>query len=219
MRIFFIHGFGEKPDIFSHIAPAIGHEQVFIDVWLELDTQPMEGLNAFSFAKILATKYEITGADWVIGHSMGGWLAYYMKHHGGCRVVLLSSFTDFKKVITPVHSRKLVYSLVNNGFFFSPVMKWLVTAPYRKLPSYEVHTGNFNRLAAANRTAVVKQLMIIFEQAPVIGLIPELRIHALKDAIVKPPHEAFFEVPGDHYSLVTHAASVIGPIMHILEEK
>ena len=32
-RIVFIHGFGENESVFKHIAPAIGGEQVFINVW------------------------------------------------------------------------------------------------------------------------------------------------------------------------------------------
>ena len=217
MRIFFIHGFGEKPDIFSNIAPAIGGEQVFIDVWHELENEKQEGLNVAVFAKKLADQYKVNNTDWIIGHSMGGWIAYYMKYYCGCHIVQLSSFTDFKKVVTPVHSRKLVYRLVDKGLFFNPFMKWLFTTPYRKLPSCEVHTANFSRLAAGERKAAIKQLMLIFEPAPAIAVLPNLRIHAVKDAIVKPPDEQFYEVPGDHYALVTHAAAVIKPILKLLE--
>ncbi len=72
MRIFFIHGFGETPAIFRNISSAIGREQVFIDLWVELDTENQENLNVVLFAKRLVEKYTVSSQDFVVGHSLGG---------------------------------------------------------------------------------------------------------------------------------------------------
>ena len=219
MRIFFIHGFGEKPDIFNNIAPAIGGEQVFIDLWKELENEDSEGLNVADFSKKLIAVYNISSHDWVIGHSMGGWIAYYMKQHCNCTIIQVSSFTDFKKVITPVRSRKLAYWLAGKGIFFNPLMKRLLTIPYHKLPSRKVNDDNFDRLIASGKEAVIKQLKLIFEPVSAGTTTPDLRIHAVKDMIVRPPAEAFHEVPGDHYSLVTNPEAVLQPILALQKKQ
>jgi hypothetical protein len=216
MRIFFIHGFGETPAIFEHIAPAIGGQQVFINLWEELGTEKQQKLNVFDFAKKLVQKNTISNHDWVIGHSLGGWIAYYMKQLCGCHIVQIASFTDFNKVNLPIRSPKTAYWLVNKGLFFNHFMKWLYDLPYRGLPSRQVNKEIFARLIAAGRQAVVNQLQLMYEPVTSISLVPDLRIHALKDTIVKPPAESFCQVPGDHYCLVTHPAAVTTPILDLL---
>ena len=216
MRIFFIHGFGETPAIFEHVAPAIGGEQVFINLWEELGTEKQQKLNVFDFAKKLVQKYTVCNQDCVIGHSMGGWIAYYIKHHSACRIVQIASFTNIKKIITPIRSPKLAYWVVANGFFFNGFVRWLNIRQYAGLPSLQVNTDNFDRVMNAPKINVIKQLKLWYEPVPQIPVAPDLRIHALQDVLVKPPDESFYEVPGDHYSLVTHPEAVIAPILDLL---
>ncbi len=89
--------------------------------------------------------------------------------------------------------------------------------PFRKRPSRQVHLDNIYRLTCANKEAIVKQLQLMYEPVQVIDVMPDLRIHALKDIIVKPPSESFQTVPGDHYSLVTYPETVIRPILELLK--
>lgn len=217
MRILFIHGFGETPAIFSSIAPAIGREQVFIDLWMELGTAKQEKLNVFNFAKKLVEKYTVSSQDCVIGHSLGGWIAYYMKWHCGCAIVQIASFTDFTHLLIPIRSGKTIYWLARKGLLFNKTINWLSMLPFRKLPSRQVHLDNIYRLTSANKEAIVKQLQLMYEPVPAIDVMPDLRIHALKDTIVKPPSESFRTVPGDHYSLLTCPETVIRPILELLK--
>jgi hypothetical protein len=139
-----------------------------------------------------------------------------MKQLCGCHIVQIASFTDFNKVNLPIRSPKIAYWLVNKGLFFNHFMKWLYDLPYRGLPSRQVNKEIFARLIAAGRQAVVNQLQLMYEPVTSISLVPDLRIHALKDTIVKPPAESFCQVPGDHYCLVTHPAAVTTPILDLL---
>ena len=217
MRIFFIHGFGETPAIFDKIAPAIGGEQVFVDVWKMLEAEDQQALDVYTFAKKMVVIYNIVPADLIIGHSMGGWIAYHIKYLTGCRIVQLASFTNLRKVVAPIRSPKIIYWLVNKGFLFNGVVRWLNVKMYSGLPSMQTHLDNFGRLHTAPKIAAIKQLKLIFEPLDTIQAVPELRIHALKDPIVKPPDEPFYQVPGDHYTLVTHPETVIAPILQLLQ--
>jgi hypothetical protein len=217
MRILFIHGFGETPAIFTGIAPAIGREQVFIDLWVELGSETQENLNVSDFAKKLVEKYTVSSQDCVIGHSLGGWIAYFMKQQCGCYIVQIASFTDFNHLLIPIRQPKLIYWLARKGLLFNSIFNWLSILPYRKMKSRQVHIDNIYRLRSANKEAVVKQLQLMYEPVPAIDVTPDLRIHALKDSLVKPPLESCKIVPGDHYSLITHPEAVLAPIQELLK--
>jgi hypothetical protein len=77
MRIIYIPGFGEKPNIFDHIAPHIASsESIILDNWVLLQNMPIKELDALSYASTLVTTYNITRDDVIIGHSMGGRVAF-----------------------------------------------------------------------------------------------------------------------------------------------
>jgi hypothetical protein len=131
--------------------------------------------------------------------------------------VQIASFTDFNHLLIPIRQPKLIYWLARKGLLFNEITNWLSMLPYRKLSSRQVHLDNICRLTRANKEAVVKQLQLMYEQVPVIDVAPDLRIHALKDGLVKPPLESYKIVPGDHYSLVTHPEAVLIPILELLK--
>ncbi|MEP6845656.1 MAG: alpha/beta hydrolase [Panacibacter sp.] len=214
MRIIFIHGLGEDESIFKNISPAIGHEQVFLNVWNILGNAKHEGLNVFNFSKKIAGQYSISSNDWVIGHSMGGRIAYYLKHHTGCHIIQIASATNIMdRYITPIRSGKIAYWFTRNGIGFNNFQKWFYVRKYKGMPSQQIFAETFSNLIKGNKECIISQLKLIYEPVPAIDVVPDLRIHALKDALVKPPREPFHEVPGDHFSLITHPEEVIKPIL------
>ena len=217
MRIIFIHGFGENEGIFKNIAPAIGHEQVFLNVWDILGNERQEGLNVFNFSKKIAEQYNINSNDWVIGHSMGGWIAYYIKHHTNCRIIQIASSTNIDRFITPIRTGKMAYWLTRNGLFFNNFVKWLHVNQYKGLPSQQILAETFTNLMYGNKECVISQLKLIYEPVPAIDAEPDLRLHSLKDALLRPPKEPFYEIPGDHFALITHPEEVIKPILERLK--
>ncbi len=218
MRIIFIHGLGENESIFKNIAPAIGNEQVFLNVWDILGNEKHEGLNVFNFSKKIAEQYDINSNDWVIGHSMGGWIAYYLKYHTGCRIIQIASATNIMdRFITPIRSGKIAYWLARKSLVFNNLQKWFEVRKYKGMPSQQIFAETFTSLVKGNKECVVSQLKIIYEPVPAIDAEPDLRLHSLNDALLRPPKEPFYEIPGDHFALFTHPEEVIKPILERLK--
>ena len=120
MKILFVHGFVEDHTIFNNVRISIAQgEQIAIDlekVLADWHDAP-EDLDVQKMAIYLIQKYEITSQDCVIGHSMGGWIASYMKEESGCKAILLASLTDQKKLITPLTNPTLIKYLIKFGIF------------------------------------------------------------------------------------------------------
>ncbi|HZY35034.1 MAG TPA: alpha/beta hydrolase [Mucilaginibacter sp.] len=220
MRILFIHGFGENESIFSKIAPFIPGEHVFFNVWELLGDKPLPGMNVLVFAKSLVGKYNIMQQDVIIGHSMGGWIAWYIKHFTGSPVIQIASWTDPDRPIKPVKNVKLIYWLVRNGLFFNRFMKRLFSSKgYKGKPSQQVYEETFDRLTYGSKNNVINQLRLILTSVPeILTVKPDLRIHARADLVVRPPTEPFLEVPGDHFTLYTHPEAVYEPINTFLKQ-
>ena len=74
-------------------------------------------------------------------------------------------------------------------------------------------------LAEGNKENVINQLRLILTPLPQKGTIkPDLRIHAHKDIVIRPPHEPFHIVSGDHFTLYTHPHEVYEPIVDFLKQ-
>jgi hypothetical protein len=219
MRLIFIPGFGEDENIFEHLHPYLEGEKLFLPLWSLIPDRPRPELNAALLAKEVVAHYGITTRDVVIGHSTGGWVALFIKQIVACPVVQLASWTDVRKVVMPVPSRRLLYFLAKSGIMFHPSVFQRSMKNYHNQPSAPVFAEAFLRLKNGNKDNVVNQLRTIFNpvQQPITAM-PDLRIHAKSDAIVRFPDNAVYEVPGDHFSLYTHAAQVAAPIQQLLKK-
>ncbi|HKG67596.1 MAG TPA: alpha/beta hydrolase [Segetibacter sp.] len=221
MRIFFIPGFGEEGFIFDKIQSNIPGEKVFIDNWTILKEIPEKGLTVLVYAKYLIDYFEIKKEDVVIGHSMGGWIAWNIKHKTGCCIIQIASWTDSSKLVKVPIERHLMYWLAKRGFGFnSLVLNLFVLLYYKNKPSRQIFITIFERLRTGNKEIVAKQLQIIFN--PVKELIttsPDFRIHSKSDHIVKFPDQAFYKVPGDHFTLYIYPETVYKPIVEFLKRQ
>lgn len=217
-RIVFIHGFGENESVFKHIAPAIGGEQVFVNVWNILGNSRQDGVNVLDFSQKLVNQFNINQNDVVIGHSMGGWIAYHLKHHTNCKIVQIGSWTHFDRVVSPVKNPKTIAWLTRNKLYINRFQKWIFGLAYNGKPSKDYFLETFEDLINGNRECVTSQLSLIFTLVPAIQVTPDLRIHAKADKVIRYPKEPFHEVPGDHFTLVTHPETVIAPILNLLKQ-
>ena len=216
-RIFFIHGFGENENIFKHIAPAIGGEQVFINIWKVLGNERQDGINIIDFSKELTNRFNIGKNDVVIGHSMGGWIAYHIKNHIGCKIVQIASWTDFDRIISPITNFKTIAWLTRNHLYINRFQKWIFGMTYNGKPSKEISMEVFEDLIKGNRNCIISQLSLMLTPIEAIDVIPDLRIHAKADTVIRYPKQEFHEVPGDHFTLVTQPEMVIEPILKLLK--
>jgi len=219
MRIFFIPGFGEMPTVFDKIAPHIGGDKVFIDNWEEIGDKPRKDINVLKVAKEYVAKYNITANDLVIGHSMGGWIAYHIKHVAGCRIIQIASWTKPDRVVMPIKNHKFVYWFMGSGLAFNRFSQWfMVWKFYRHKPSKEIFADTYRRLRMRKITGVLNQMRVVLEPiADTITVSPDLRIHAKADNIIRyPKGEECITVSGDHFTLWTNPEEVYGPINYFL---
>ena len=216
----FIHGFGENEAIFSKITPAIAGEHILLNVWDLLGNEPRPDINVLDFAKEIVDKYAITKEDVVIGHSMGGWIAYYIKHITGSPIIQIASWTHFDRVILPISKPSIIYWLAQNGLFFNRFQKELYTFfAYKNKPSKEIFRITCDQLRQGNKNNIVNQLRLILtpvSEQPTIQ--PDLRIHARRDLVIRPPRESFHLVSGDHFTLYTSPKEVYEPINTFLKQ-
>ncbi len=222
IRIFYIPGFGEKANIFDKIAPHINApESIFVDNWELLGNMPRKETDVLQYAKELVAKYNIVANDVIIGHSLGGWIAYHIKHVVNCRIVQISSFTDPALIISPFSNLKVINLLVKSGLYFNRFnMQYFVKKQYTGKPSKDIFIETFKRVEGGNKDNIINQLRLIYK--PVITeikVIPDLRIHANGDKLVRVPNEAFYEISGDHFTLYTNPEEVYTPIVNWLSLK
>lgn len=209
-RLILIHGYAEDATIFAALRPLLPPANVLtISVETGFDRWPAQTpVNAFALATVLAKQYDITAGDTIIGHSMGGWIAINIKAVTGATVVQVASFTDQRKVVTPVYHARTLRFLANAGLLQT---RFAVAAVNCRYPFDESRTLNgllLDRLRTMRRTYIAWQLSVLFAPVPPLRVSPDLRVHARADNIVRPPDELYTVVPGDHFCLVFHPVVV-----------
>jgi hypothetical protein len=219
MKLFFIPGFGEDETIFDKIIAFIPGEKELLNNWILLGNEPGKHLNALQYAKELIERFQIKKEDVVIGHSLGGWVAFHIKHLVNCRIIQIASWTDDKKVVKLVSNAELIYWLIRRGWYFNPIVENLIIRlQYRNKPSLEIFRSIFEKLKNGNKENVINQLRVIFNPVKeTITATPDLRIHSKADNVVLYPDQPFHEVPGDHFILYTHPEQVYKSIISFLK--
>jgi hypothetical protein len=219
MRIILIAGFGEDESIFEKIQDKLPGDKLFLSLWELLPNESIKTLNAAVFARELTERFKISKADFVIGHSAGGWVALHIKNVVGCPIVQISSWSDKRKVIVPVRNRHIIYLAARTGLFLNDfVLRLIAKKYYGDKPSEEIFKAVFAKLIEGNRANVINQLRLIFNPYPGrLAVQPDLSIHARKDKIVSFPDGPVHEVAGDHFSLYTYPEQVYPPVVKLIE--
>ncbi len=219
MKLIFIHGFVEDHTIFNEIRKTITQgEQIALDlekVLADWHNAP-EDLDVQKMATYLIRKYGIKAQDCVIGHSMGGWIASYIKQECGCKAILLASLTDQKKLITPLTNPTLIKYLIKFGVFQSSMMESFLKKEYKFAASKQLYDGLIDGLVKLDKKILYQQCQILFSKVKPLTITPDLRVHARKDNIVRFPDEDFVEVSGDHFSLIYYPQEVINAIQKVI---
>lgn len=219
MALIFIHGFGETPEVFQAIAERLPGEKRYIDLWEALGNEKRPNLNVIDFCKELIERFEISADDVVVGHSLGGKLAWHIKHVQGNTALQIASWTDQAKLNLPIKNPKAMVWLAQNGFMFTQLTKKYLLSKYNRPDTHDIYDETFERLIQGNRNCTVNQLRLVVESIDTsVSVQPDLRVHAKRDNIVRYPSEAFVEVPGDHFSLMTHPEEVSLVILEFLDK-
>lgn len=219
MRLIYIHGYVEDPSIFDNLAPLLPADEV-----LRLNLQDDfvrwnpddQTVNVSSLATYLADVYQIGTDDVVIGHSMGGWIAANLKAQTGCGAVLISSYTDRAKLITPVRNIGLVRLLVNWGVIQSQGFANYALKKYPFNQSRQLHKGLIGNMLAQPKRFIYQQMRVLMAKPHVPPASSDVRIHTRPDNVLRFPDEPFHETAGDHFNLVFHPEEVAAPILAYL---
>ena len=216
MKLIFIHGFVEDSTIFDEIRKTITlGEQIALNLEEDLATwrDAPEDMDVQKLAFHLIQKYKITAKDCVIGHSMGGWIAAYIKQNIGCKAILLASLTNQAKLLSPLTNLTLLKYSVRWGITQSNGMVSYLKNMYHFSESKQLYDGLINGLAVMDKKCLFQQLQVLFAKVPPLTITPDLRVHARKDNVVAFPDEPYLEVSGDHFSLVFHPKEVCDAIV------
>ena len=220
-RLIFIPGLGEDEKVFDNVLPLIEGEKLVLNTWNLHGDITRGKVTATDIAREIAERYSITKDDVIIGHSMGGWIALFVKELTGCNIIQVGSYTSHKRVIVPVLNHQFIKWAVKYQVFFNPLIRWLVLKiQYNRKPSKQWLTYIFNLLKNGNKNNVINQLTVALTPTPTkINIEPDLRIHSKKDLIVKPPKEAYVQIPGDHFSILTYPIEAATAINDFLEAR
>ena len=222
MRIIYIPGLGEKCNVFDNIIPHIAaSENLFLDNWELLGDVYKKEINVLEYASLLVAKYSICRDDIIIGHSMGGWIAYHIKHLVNCRIVQIASFTDTKKISGPTTNFSVIYFMAKSGLYFNRIIEYYIFQKfYKGKPSAPLFIETFERLRKGNKNNVLNQLNILFKPVKtLVKVIPDMRIHGNDDTLVRIPSAPFINVPGDHFCLYTNPQEVYQAILKLLSQE
>ena len=219
-RYIYIHGYVEDPTVFDKLRPLLpAHEPVLIDLEAEFSRwKPTGTMTVIRVAEYLANTHNITKDDVLIGHSMGGWISIHIKQLTGCTAVQLASWTDQRKLISPTHNLGVLLFMVRTGIMQGNGFRDYAKKQYPFDESRAMHRHWVDeKMARQSRQFVAQQVQILFGKVPPLTVSPNLRVHARPDNIVRPPDEAYTEVPGDHFSLYFHAPMVAEAITKLLK--
>ena len=221
MRIIFIPGLGEDEKVFETVMPLINGDKIVLNTWHLHGDIPRGKINAIDMADEVAGRYNINKSDLLIGHSMGGLIALYIKQKTGCKIIQVASYTSHDRVIVPVNNHNLIKWAVKYHLFFNPLIRWLVLKlQYNSKPSNPWVNYAFNLLKDGNKNNVINQLTVALTPIKIENKVePDLRIHSKKDLIIRPPKEPYVQLPGDHFSILTHPIEAAAAINNFINKK
>ena len=221
-RLIYIHGYVEDPTIFDNLAPLLPTESV-LKITLQDEFarwNPDDStVNVSSLAAYLTKIYRITPADVIIGHSMGGWIAANLKAQTGCRAVLVSSYTDQRKVVAITRNVGIIWWLMKLGFVQSGAFANFALKQYPFNESRALHKSLIGNMTSQPSRYVHQQLRVLFATPTTPPAASDVRIHTRPDNVLLFPDELCHETPGDHFNLVFHPREVAAPILAFLERE
>jgi len=217
-RTILIPGYVEDPCIFDALAAQLpGDSPVRLHLADEFRRwQPRETVSAHTLAAYLTQAHGIGPSDLIIGHSMGGWIAAHLKAQTGARAIQLASFTDQRKVVNFTRNPYFLHWIARLGLAQTRAMGNYLKGKYPFEESRTLFNGLIDGMRTLDRRYIDQQLQVLFAPSPPLTVMPDLRIHARRDNIVRPPDEPYTEVPGDHFSLVFHSVDVAETIKRFL---
>ncbi|MBO0932166.1 alpha/beta hydrolase [Fibrella aquatilis] len=199
-RLVFIHGNLDVPTSFDALLPLLPAAQTLC-INLENDFNSWDAavpVTARTVAQRVVQAYGISPRDVLIGHSMGGWIAAHVKELIGVRVIQLSSWTDPRKIRSPLQRLSLIRWVVSTGVVQHPFSIRAAKLLYPFPASRTRVRASLDRLQRIDPAYLMWQYELIFNAVPPLTVLPDLRIHARHDIVIAPPDQPYVRVSGNH---------------------
>lgn len=202
-RLFLIPGFGEDQQAFRQLAPYLADfELIYVDHRPVLDKILLFKMSSRRYAKHIAQHYGIRENDKIIGHSMGGYLAFQMREMFGNEICMIGAFSDPAKIIHLVPNLPLMTPIITASGFTKTEMarnylQKKVAGKQIEQPLLEV-LDNFKTFS---NEQLFKLSLLTLEKKRESKLPNPLRIHAKDDSTIRYPYEPYEEVKGGHFCL------------------
>jgi len=210
-RILLFPGYGCNALSFNKIEPFLQDYTIeYIDYRTITARFSIFKFNLKDFVNQLIVSHHITPNDILIGHSLGGFIAYNISQIVRCEVCLIGSFTDTARIV-----RLAPFKIASDVFITIGGLKWNKAHQYlqkrrqqrpNSIAAFEAVLDNFKNYYTNDDLLKLSQLA--YSSALAHNKPPSLRIHAIADRIVLPPLETFTEAPGDHFCMLTHPKEV-----------
>lgn len=219
-RLVWIPGFGEDERIFRGLLPAFpDHEAVVVNYTRLMPELPANPTLADLGTRVAAA-YGIAETDTVIGHSMGGYIAHYLKERTGCTAVLLMAYSEStRKKFRWVPGWLLWFLVVLLGVFRSRLVRWASSRRYRKKLSWTDINNAWDNLSSWPKRTVYKLLKVLVNPPPPLTAQPDLWLHGSADRIVAypKPWKPIVLEGHDHFVLATHPELVLPHLQTVVK--
>ncbi|WP_375448143.1 alpha/beta hydrolase [uncultured Fibrella sp.] len=218
-RLLFIHGNLDVPASFDALLPLLPPAKTLC-IDLEADFNAWDAVvpvTVRTVAERVAQAYRIGPDDILIGHSMGGWIAAHVKELTGSVVIQLSSWTDPRKIKSPLRRLDLIRPIINSGVVQHPFCIRVAKRLYPFRQSRARIQAALDRVQHMNPAYMIWQYELIFSTVPPLAVLPDLRIHDRRDPVISPPDEPFVNVPGKHKIHATNAPGVANAISEFIQ--
>lgn len=208
-RIILIPGFGEDEHCFRNITQYLApHPYKIINYRTTVDRYSIFNFSLKTFVSQLIVDNDIRPDDLLIGHSLGGFIAYNLRQVLGCEACLIGAFTSPNKVRYPVSSKWIMNAYVLLGGLKLSIGKKIAMRRRVGMPSLAEASAVYDNFATFKNKTLYNLLQLTYSQ-PLANDKPEvLRIHSKADIVVRLPDEPFTEVAGDHFNLLLEHETV-----------
>ncbi|WP_052732470.1 alpha/beta fold hydrolase [Hymenobacter terrenus] len=221
-RILLLHGYIEDSTIFDSLRPLLPTATEVVPIELEQAAghwRPDGPSNVVALAQHLARHYTIGPTDVLIGHSMGGWIAAYVKELTGAAAILINSFTDQRKIVSDLRNPRVLGWYAWLGLMQSRFMRRRWKQGYQFEESRVLHAQLVDRSVRFRRRYMHQQLQVLFAPVPPLTTAPDLRVHSRQDNVILPPDEPFVEIPGDHFAHVFYPQPAAAAIQSFIQKQ
>ena len=203
-RIFLFPGFGEDAYCFDELLPYLqkSHELFPVDYRPVLDKFTFPLISRMQFCHAIIRYYGIKKQDKIIGHSMGGYLAFQIREIIYNDICLVGSFCDPQKIIQFFpQSPRLSQLVAGSGLIKTDFLRNFLLSKIQDERIKTVQEKVMRNMKSFSNTQLALMLEVSYESKIISEQVNPLRIHAKTDKVVLPPDESYIEVDGGHFCM------------------